>query len=158
MSKRYTTVQCTGHEAGRSKGDHPQLRLDLIVVEGERTGESITSWNVLATEKSFEFAAQSCRALGMTNDNILEPVGLGTLKARCVEVQETFNGKTAWKAKYINPIKPKVKLTGEAAESFAAAFSAALAGTDTVDKTELNAAGDTPEKVETTTDTTALPW
>lgn len=144
MAKRYFKVQCTGHEATKSSGGHPQLNLHLTVMDGPFAGETRVQYNVLSSEKSFEFAAKACRALGMSNDDIMEPVGLGTLMANATEEEDTWEGKTRWKVRYINAIAPRVNIEGSDADAFKEAFAAAMGGTPLVALTDLNTTRDLP--------------
>ena len=145
MSRKFSTVQYTGHELSTSKGGHPQLMLNLRIVEGDRAGENLTAWYVLAHEKSTEFATKALRALGMINNDITAPKGLGGTRAQAVESQETYNGETRWRVQYINPVKAKAELDTATTDQFRDMFTQALSTEDTIRVSDDNKALDLPE-------------
>lgn len=147
--RRYCKVVCTDSTVGETKNGHPQLILSLRVVDGEkspeRMGEEITMFQtvVLDSDDSARYAVQAMRALGMTNSNIFAPEGVGTVQASLCEEWETYEGSSRWRAKYINPIKVPVTLTGTAADSLSAALAAAFASQPPTEVTNGNKAPDT---------------
>lgn len=147
MKKRTHLVTCSGLERTQSKNGHPQLNLVLRVLEHvdgpepRNPGDEFIMFKtiVLNSPESVQYAVDSLRLLGMQNDDIMNPQGLGSLKARCVEVFDTYNGKSRWSAKYINPPTFQAKAMDEdTADEFQALLNNALAQTEAEDKTESN--------------------
>ena len=111
--KRYSQVVALPSEysVSKTKNVNLQLRIGLQITEcrqdASRVGEKLTHYQTvtLTHDKSPKWAVEVLRSLGMTNTNILAPEGLGGVKADCTEVYETYEGKSSWKSKYINPLR-----------------------------------------------------
>ena len=147
MKKRTHVVKCSGVERTVSSGGHPQLNLTLRVVEHvdgpepRKVGDEFIMFKpiVLSSPESIQYTVDALRTLGMNNDDIMNPQGLGRLKARCVEVWDTYKGKGRWQAKYINSLKFQPKAMDEStADEFQALLNDALAQAEVVEATDDN--------------------
>ena len=149
--KRNSKVVCTGYALTETKNGFPQMCIDLRIVEGERTGEDMTFYRVVKTEdqESIDKAVGILKALGYNGGSIASPEGLGRLKANCLEVEDTYNGKTRWKVVWVSsPSGRKNSISDDVADKFAAVMDAALANTEPLEETVDNAAPETlPEAV-----------
>lgn len=151
-AKRYSIVQALGDEftVGKSSGGFPQISVPLRIVEGDRTGEQIVYYATISSEKGAEYTAAALRALGMSNDDIFNPVGIGSVKAKCTEQEDTWEGKTRFKVRWLNPLHGRrtvESLEDTDRDQFQAMMDAALAGEETVDVDDRNKAGDIPQLV-----------
>ncbi len=114
MSKRYSTVRHNSFDIDKRENGTYEITLRLTVVDpkesGHEVGDTIFHRCYLTDNpKTGEWAVKTLRNLGMTNDNPLEPEGLGSILAECVEEEETWEGKTKFKSKYINQFGSKSK-------------------------------------------------
>lgn len=107
--KRNSTVVCTGYALGETKNGYPQMIIDLRICEGPRAGEQLTMYRVVMMDNpdSLKKAADILTALGREGGTFAEPVGLGRTKANCLEVEDTYDGKTSWKAIWVSAKKPR---------------------------------------------------
>lgn len=96
-------------DAGNGKDKGPQVICRLQVLDGPRAGDFLM-WYGSLKESSQEYTAKGLRALGMTNDDIMNPIGLGTRKAKAVERENLFPGaKNKTRIDFIDPIEaPKL--------------------------------------------------
>lgn len=147
--KRTTIVKCTGYDLTQSKGGHPQMIINLVALEESiGTGEELRSPGdefvmfkpvVLDNDDSVTYAIDSLRLLGMTNNDITQPEGLGRLKAKCVEEFDYYNGKGSWKAKYINsPTFKNAEMGDDLRDQFAAIMADRLAQSQPVEVNDDN--------------------
>lgn len=148
--KRYSDVVCRGgYRMEKTKNGHLQMIIPLKVVKCEdssRVGEEFTAFKVivLSNDKSVKYGIETLRALGMTNNDILNPEGLGNTIARCCEENELYDGKWRWKTSWIAVPKERGSISAEDLGEFAAVLSAALRDTPPVPVTDANRA---PEKL-----------
>ena len=152
MSKkpRYNKVVCTGINMGESKGGHPQVVFSLRIIEGDRTGEDITMFQVLpeGNEKGREILVAQLRAVGMTNDDISNPEGIGSVAATLQEKWEMYEGQGKWKATGVFEPKAPATMDQGSADAFSASLSALFANTAPVTVGDHNKAPEAlPEKV-----------
>lgn len=93
-----------------SNGKAPQVIVRLQIVEGQFLGSIRTYYGSLH-EKCQDWTVKALRALGMTNDDITAPVGLGSRVALAVERENLFPGaKHKSRIDFIDPIEaPKLK-------------------------------------------------
>lgn len=137
-NKRTSICKCTGVTVGKSKNGHDQVIINLEVVEGDRLGEKLAKW-CYATESnpdSKQWIVDDLRICGWTNNSISNPEGLGTTKFKVVEVEETYEGKTSFKVKYIN--KMRKELTPQEAEEVDDMFAAYAVDSPLVEVTDEN--------------------
>lgn len=100
-------VKCIDYvyDPGNAK-KKPGVVCRLQILEGSRKGDTVM-WYGSMSEQSQEFTADALRALGMTNDDILNPQGLGSRKALAVERENLWPGaKNKTKIDFVNPIVP----------------------------------------------------
>jgi hypothetical protein len=148
--RRYSkVVALDGYRVEKTRNGHLQMIVPLKVVDcadESRVGEEFTHFQIvtLNNEKSPGFAVSALRALGMSNSNILDPQGLGSVVADCTEEYETYEGKSSWKSKYINPVKDRPGISEDELGEFAALLSGAFDQAPPVEVTEANKA---PEKL-----------
>lgn len=146
--QRISVVKCVGFDTGVTTNGHPQLILTLKVLEHvsgpepREFGEEFNMYKpvVLDSPESIEYAQDTLRNLGMTNTNILKPEGLGRLKAKCVEQENFYKGKTNWQAKYINKMSgARKELDSELQDEFALLLQEALSQSEPLEVTDENA-------------------
>lgn len=101
-------VDYTYDEGNAQRG--PQAICKLEVLRGPAAGQTRMYYGSLK-EGGQEFTAKALRALGMTNDDIVNPVGLGSREALAVERENLYPGaKNKSRIDFIDPIEaPKLK-------------------------------------------------
>ncbi len=123
----------------------PQIGVELRVVEGSDAGKTIFHYMSLH-ENAQEYTARTLRDMGWRCNDITTLEGLGDLKVIVVGKVDEWKGKSKQKW-MIFPVKtPKPTLEADAKASFASRFKALAASVAPVKQTELNAAGELPEK------------
>lgn len=152
MSRRYNVGKCVGFEVGESSGGFPQITLDLMFVEdgnGRKIGEKTKDWIILSDHPDAgKWAVEKLRALGMTNDDVTKPEGLGSTKATIVEEMSTYEGKSRWRVRFINAFKErgeKQEASQEVHDALSAKLMAAFQEVPAIEVTEANRA---PESIE----------
>ncbi len=100
---------------GGSNGKAPQIVCRLVVLEGPKSGSTLM-WYGGLSDNSQQYTVKALRALGMTNDDIMNPVGLGTRRAVAVERENLWRDpktgaspKNKTRIDFIDAIEP-VKL------------------------------------------------
>lgn len=104
-------VKYLSHAVDQGDAKHgPQVIISLQIVEGKLAGERRTYYGSL-NDGSQEFTAKAMVALGMTNDDLMAPEGLGSRKALAVERENLYPGaKYKSRIDFVDPIEaPKVK-------------------------------------------------
>ena len=122
MAKQRNSVCiCTGSELTKTKKGVPELQIFLQDVEsGESKRKRLTFTE--GKPEVMEWATKDLRTCGWTSNDIREQDGLGTTKFNVVEQEDTYNGKTTWRVKYLNAFR--VGLDSIEADEFADAFLA----------------------------------
>ena len=87
----------------------PQAIVKLLVLEGQHAGSTKMFYGSFH-EKCQEFTCEALRALGMSNDDVTKPEGIGTRKAEAVERENTYTPTSKPRIDFINSIEAK-KLT-----------------------------------------------
>ncbi len=125
-------VKCVDYvlDAGDpSKKRAPQAICRLQIVEGTNAGFTHMYYGSLH-EACQEYTVRALRALGMTNDDITAPIGLGTRKAIAVERENLFPGaKNKSRIDFVDALEaPRLKthnpVTDKMASSVASKFKA----------------------------------
>lgn len=106
-------VKCIdfAYDDGDPKGTRgPQAVCKLEVLRGPAAGQTRMYYGSLK-EGAQQFTANALRALGMTNEDVTAPVGLGTREALAVERENLYPGaKNKTRIDFIDPIEaPKLK-------------------------------------------------
>lgn len=106
-------VKCIDYtyDDGDPKGGRgPQAICKLEVLRGPAAGQTRMFYGTLK-EGGQQFTAKALQALGMTNDDVTAPVGLGTREALAVERENLYPGaKNKTRIDFIDPIEaPKLK-------------------------------------------------
>lgn len=113
--RRTTRVEYVNHDTSENeKTGNLQMQLELLTTaagEGEEpreAGERAFKFLTL-TPNTIPWVAKELRLLGMTNNDVFAPEGLGGTEAILVEQKEEWNGEWRWRSKYINDPNYKAK-------------------------------------------------
>lgn len=102
-------VRYSEHVIEDVPGRTPCVVIRLKITEGPKVGQSRTYYGYLS-EKSIVHTVAAMRALGMINDDITHPLGLGGTEAEAVETENLFKNADGTPSKYktriswINPL------------------------------------------------------
>ena len=113
--KRYLDVKAVSWKHWR--GDKPNVRINCEVIEGPRKGEVVSFYG----DTEGDYVAKTIEALkafGWTGvdletdlpdseDGTDTSKGMGTLRAVAVAIDNTWNGKTTERIRFINAWKPR---------------------------------------------------
>lgn len=118
-------VKCVdfAFDMGDSVKKHlPQVVCRLQIISGDRMGEHLMYYGSLH-EACQEYTIGALRALGMTNDDITAPVGLGSRIAKAIERENLYPGaKNKTRIDFIDPFEaPKLKVSHPVSDKNAAA-------------------------------------
>lgn len=119
-------------------GKAPSIGVELRVVEGPMTGETIFKYGSLH-DNAQKYTVEMLRALGWNSDDIVACDGLGTVKALArakLGVDDKGRARVEWQ---IFPFKsPKATLSTDAESTFRAQFRALAKSVPAVQVTEHN--------------------
>ena len=86
---------------GLTKKDLEQIAVEFEILEGEDAGEFIT-WYGYFTADTEQRTLESLRACGWQGDDLAELKGMGSRKVSLVIEDETFEGKTHSRVRWVN--------------------------------------------------------
>ena len=154
-------------EPNKDPAKEPSVTCKIRAVDGEHAGTEVY-WRGQLAGGAAKYTIEALRVMGMTGNDITNPVGLGTTKFDVTGKDEEYQGKTYRRYSVWAP-KVRPTLRAEDQKAFANKFKALLAETGVVAVTddnrapaELPAARSTngvhtaPVAVSTTDDSTAL--
>ncbi len=92
-----------GFDLGYTKDSKPQIAVQFDILEGngEPTGSTIT-WFGYFTDKSRDITFKALRACGWVGDDIDAPDGFGSQDVEIVVEEDTYEGKTQLKVRWVN--------------------------------------------------------
>jgi hypothetical protein len=111
---------------GISSTGKEQIAVMFQIVGGEIDGQSIT-WFGYFTEGAIDRTLDSMRHCGWDSDSLAEIDALGNNEVEIVVEEESYDGKTRCKVKWVNRIS-KLALKEQMTPSAAQAFAAKLRG------------------------------
>jgi hypothetical protein len=84
----------------------PQAIVKLLILEGQHAGSTKMYYGSFH-EKCQEYTCEALRALGMSNDDVTKPEGLGSRKAEAVERENNYTPTSKPRIDFINSIEAK---------------------------------------------------
>lgn len=125
-------ARATSWVLGETSTGKEQVAVEFSLTDPELQGERI-AWYGFFTEKTFERTIESLRACGWTGDNLEDLSGLDANEVDLVIEQETYEGKTTPRVRWVNrpgAIGVKTALAPEKAKTFAAKMKAQIRAFD----------------------------
>lgn len=115
-------IRATKHRWGWSENKYPQIGISLTVTEGPYKGRRLT-WYATFSDAAAEWTIKGLRALGMKGDDAerdIDTIYTSEAAATAVVANETYQGKTRAKVKFINgaDIIMKNEMNGNELRSF----------------------------------------
>ena len=116
-----------GFEFGCTGSGAEFVALTFSIVEGSEAGETV-QWRGYCTEKAHERTIESLRHCGWSGGDITDLTGIDRNMVQLVIEDDTWEGKTRPKVKWVNAIRPSVNAEQRMGDGARAAFAARMRG------------------------------
>ena len=116
------TARALEADLGDTKKGDPQVAVLLQVVDEEFAGETIT-WFGYFTDKTKARTLESLRMLGWATDDLSDLAGISDNEVKIVLEEDTYEGKTSLRVKWINRLGGlalKTPMSADRKKAFAA--------------------------------------
>lgn len=120
-------ARATSGVLGETSTGKEQMVVDFELLDAGFEGQHLT-WFGFFTEKTLESTIKGLRACGWTGDDLMDLAGIDTNEVSLVVENETYEGKTRARVRWVNPINTGLSVKAPLPEDKAKAFAAKMRG------------------------------